>query len=499
MKAAGRTNLGWDGTKVGVVVVCLLLAACGTRLSEEQLAATAGGAEATPEGVAAVTGGTERMTGGEAPLASDGTGELSLGEAGAPSQVGTSGAVEQPSRSADVTSPGDSVGTEQETDAAASTSEGANGEQGAEGAAKAPVVLGNVGTYSGVMGTVLEPGRVMAQVWAAHVNATGGLDGHPVELVIGDDRGDPSRAQALVRQMVEESGAIAFVGNLTPYSTSSYAGYLESVGVPAIGGDNWQRAWYESPMMFPHSTDIPSLIATRARLNVEQGKQRLGLVFCAEAEICRDIDQSFEDAARRGGGQAVFDAEASLAQPNFTAECLSARNSNVEALLMAMPADAIHRVMRDCAAQDFRPAYSACAICIPQPDTFAQDPNAEGFIVESAVFPWLLAGDGATGEFANAAAEYAPGLEMSGATAQVWAAGKLVEAAVEHADADGNLTSDALLRGLYALPEGFTVGGLTVPLTFGESGPHVIADCSFWATLQDGKWIAPDGLEPTCV
>lgn len=493
---AGTSLVGWSRPVGGgrravgrvTVALSLLLVACGTRLPEADIAAASGA------GGGPVAGLSDDAPGGsEAEVAAGGA--TAGGDA---SDVPGVSAGTDASGAASATSAGPQEGGGEDAAGSSGREDASSRDGDGDGGSGAPVVIGNVGTYSGVMGTVLEPGRIMAQVWAAHVNGAGGLGGHPVELITADDRGDPSRAQALVRQMVEEDGAIAFVGNLTPYSASSYATYLESRGVPAVGGDNWQRAWYENPLMFPHSTHIPSLLAVRSHLNVRQGSRRLGVVFCAEAEVCRDFENAFAPAAKRGGGQPVFKAEASLAQPNFTAECLSARNSDVEALMMAMPADAIQRIMRDCAAQNFRPAYSACAICIPQPDSFADDPNAEGFVVESAVFPWTST-QAAAGEFAKAAATHAPGLQMSGATAQVWAAGALLEAAVEHVNPEGSLTAADVVRGLHALPDGFTVGGLTVPLTFVEGGPHRIADCAFWATVEDGTWVAPDGLEPACV
>jgi hypothetical protein len=47
--------------------------------------------------------------------------------------------------------------------------------------------------------------------WAAAVNATGGLNCHPVKYIIEDDGGDPSRNQALTQQLVEQDHVIALV------------------------------------------------------------------------------------------------------------------------------------------------------------------------------------------------------------------------------------------------------------------------------------------------
>src|SRR5947207_12794878 len=60
--------------------------------------------------------------------------------------------------------------------------------------------------------------RSMAQVVARYVNDHGGLNGHPMQVVTGDAGGDPARALSIVRDMVENKGAIALMGNLWVFS-----------------------------------------------------------------------------------------------------------------------------------------------------------------------------------------------------------------------------------------------------------------------------------------
>ncbi len=44
----------------------------------------------------------------------------------------------------------------------------------------------------------------------ADVNSRGGLAGHPVKVVFDDDNGDPQRAIAIARRMVDRDGVLAF-------------------------------------------------------------------------------------------------------------------------------------------------------------------------------------------------------------------------------------------------------------------------------------------------
>ena len=44
------------------------------------------------------------------------------------------------------------------------------------------------------------------RVWQQWTNAHGGVNGHPVEVLIGDDGGDPGRYISIQRQFVEMTG-----------------------------------------------------------------------------------------------------------------------------------------------------------------------------------------------------------------------------------------------------------------------------------------------------
>src|SRR5258706_466559 len=61
-------------------------------------------------------------------------------------------------------------------------------------AAGSTIVIGNVGDYSGIVGSVLHEGGPMAQVVARVINDSGGLNGHPIKMLVADAAGDPSRA-----------------------------------------------------------------------------------------------------------------------------------------------------------------------------------------------------------------------------------------------------------------------------------------------------------------
>ena len=83
------------------------------------------------------------------------------------------------------------------------------------------------------------------------VNAKGGINGHPVQLLIGDDGGNQARSVAVVRDFVENKGAIAI--SWSSVGVDGVANYAKSKCVPVIGVGVADPEWNQNPMLFPES------------------------------------------------------------------------------------------------------------------------------------------------------------------------------------------------------------------------------------------------------
>jgi ABC-type branched-subunit amino acid transport system substrate-binding protein len=80
------------------------------------------------------------------------------------------------------------------------------------------------------------------------LNSHGGVAGHPIELVLCDEKGDPNEATACGQKFADE--VIAVVGGATTFGDQEVP-FLEEANIPWIG--NWVRAPIDtgSPMTFP--------------------------------------------------------------------------------------------------------------------------------------------------------------------------------------------------------------------------------------------------------
>jgi branched-chain amino acid transport system substrate-binding protein len=356
-------------------------------------------------------------------------------------------------------------------------------------------VLGHVGDYSGIVGTLSRGGTTMVQVVASYINANGGLNGHPVQVVVADAGGDPARALSLVREMVESKGAVAFVGNIMILSADGPRAYLEQHKIPAIGGDGNLNVWFESPMYFPSSASLPSITVGAIKQLVALDKKKIALPYCAEAPACKVWHDTAVANAQRMGAEIVYEAQVSLAQPDFTAECIQAQRRGAVAIMSGVDGPSTSRLARSCAQQGFRPQYISAALAIIE--SIAKDPNLEGMLAVLGTFPYMADDLPAVREYQAALKRYAPTLTSSPTTASVWTSGALLREVARQLPAD-TVTPAAFFPGLYSIKSS-TLGGLVGPLTFNENKPATEVRCIFSIKVQGAQFTAPNGSQQACL
>jgi len=379
------------------------------------------------------------------------------------------------------------------------TASGAAGSAAPAGSApvagdRSPFVIGSVGTQGGIVGASVADGTKALRAWAADANARGGLAGRPVSLIVADDGADPARHQSLVQQLVEEKGVIAFVYNSAPLSGQSSLKYLTDKRVPVIGSELAGQWFYESPMFFPQASTglalVYNSVAGVAAQVVPQGKTKVAFLNCQEAQYCTDADRLWPQIAPQVGFQVVSRARASLAQPDFTAECLGAKNAGAQVLIMAMDSNSVGRVASSCARADFRPVLSwASSVTL---DRHKDDPNLEGAVIPVPLEPWFLTDKPAVAQFVETLKRYAPGVLPGGSSENGWVAGKLFEKAAAAVPATGKPTSAGLLDGLWGI-RNETLGGLTYPITFNRDQKATQVNCWYPVVISKASFNSPDG------
>jgi branched-chain amino acid transport system substrate-binding protein len=168
-------------------------------------------------------------------------------------------------------------------------------------------------------------------------------------------------------------------------------------------------------------------------------------------------------------------------------------SKHVQAAVIAADGNSLSRVARDCKQQGFTPRWVTFGIALVT--SIASDPNLEGMVGVSNVFPWFLT-SGPASAYGQAMATYAGNVTTSGAAADVWSAGVLLQDASKSLPA-GTVKSSDVLNGLYSL-QGDTLGGLGPPLTFHRGQPAPPIPCYVTIDMHGGHFGAPNGVNESC-
>lgn len=491
------------------VAALVFLAGCGTRVSDAQVEQAAGEGQVT---LAQESLDQLRALGARSSATASGTAPSSAQKAPQPpSAASGSVATSNPGAAALSHSAGqprsDAAATKSKDKKPAPPAPGASvpaklSASGAEGCAAKlpPIVIGQIGSFSGVTGPITASARTALAVWAKWVNAHGGLDCHPVVLYSVDDGADPSRAQAAVQELVGR-GAQALVGVFSTISIKGIIDGAQKMKVPVVGGDAAGIEWNESPFLFPQGATVRGQIAGAVRQSVNAGQKKAGLLYCVEASVCTNAAKLIPDAYKAAGGDLVYSAPVTLTQTEFTAQCQNAKNAGAKALVVAVDGSAIGRIARSCAALQYHPQFITSALVISQNQ--ASDPSVRENTIATAVpnAPWMRDDTPGQREYHQAMKTYAPESALDANSMGAWASGKLLAAAIQRIAAttgSAPITSRLVLDGLGKL-KNETLDGLAPPITFKpdqEGAPSL--NCAYFALLNKDGWSAPQASKPDC-
>ena len=111
---------------------------------------------------------------------------------------------------------------------------------GDEATAKEAIKIGAFFDLSGPASFIGTPTKLVAEMVVEKINKEGGINGQPLELVIGDTEGDPTRALMVAKRLVEREKIVALIGPTRTGTGMAVKKYLESKQIPTlmtVGGD----------------------------------------------------------------------------------------------------------------------------------------------------------------------------------------------------------------------------------------------------------------------
>jgi branched-chain amino acid transport system substrate-binding protein len=363
-----------------------------------------------------------------------------------------------------------------------------------------PLKIGVIGGFTGPLASSVYAALPAIQAWAASVNANGGVNGHPVQLVVDDDQSNPGTsttdAQSLVSQHVL---ALFDISNFD----SQWGAMVAKAHIPIIPMNSTTVGTLTSTNFFTPGETIDALPTAVAQAANKVGAKKLALLYCTESPACSELTAPIKKEAAANGVQMVYTDAISATAPGYTAPCLAAQQNGAQAMFVGDAVSVLISVAKDCNTQGFKPVFIGDDGAVAPSFASASGWN-NGMIAEQPNIPFFVDNTPATIAMYNAFKQYKPGFitnpSFNELAVEAWAAGKLFEAAAKDGQLgmNGPATTDQLYNGLYSPTlQGETLGGLSPPLHFTQGKPNV-NDCWFWMRTDNGKFTTPYGLTPTC-
>ena len=358
-----------------------------------------------------------------------------------------------------------------------------------------PIVIGGICQCTGPL--LNNPGQFDPyKAWIDTVNASGGINGHPLKFVYFDDKSNPGVSITDVHTLVQSDHVIAIVDATNV--DQGWASYVQSAGVPVVGSGNSTTPFYSNPDFYPEGQTQDAVLYSVVAIGKSAGGTNFGNIYCAEAIQCQEGVAPLKQVAQKLGLPFSVALQISASAPNYTAACIAAQQSHTTSIFVAEAYPQVDKVASDCAKQGYHPIWVADGLDLAP--SFANIPG--GLYANVTNVPYF-ANTPAIQTMNAAFDKYYPGLRSSPSfsegTASIWMSGLLFADAAKAGGLGANgstPTSAQLVHGLNSL-KGDTLDGTAPPLTFTAGQPHPV-ECWFEALMKDGKSMLPIGTQTVC-
>lgn len=349
---------------------------------------------------------------------------------------------------------------------------------------KSEIKLGLLISKTGSSSSSDAPGADAATAWQEWVNANGGLNGHPVKMVVSDDKGDPATSVANAKAMAADTTILAITSQESNTEVA-VSDVLKKENVAVVGATGYSPTiWGALPNYFSTApAGFPTDVLAQFVSAKAVGATTWMAGDCAEVAACKATVPLRQPAATSMGLSYKGSLSISAAAPSYTAECLKVVKAGADFMQLAFSPDAAKRFINDCNAQGYEGWYGATAGSVSGVLTKIDGVRLAGGLHG---FPWW-GDEPAVAQYRDAMKEYAPDADYQTPSATaVWAALELIRKAL--ATVSDSPTRQDVFSGLYGLHDEDLGGLLPQKMTYAQGKPAPQVMCLWIYRLEDGKF-----------
>ena len=335
-------------------------------------------------------------------------------------------------------------------------------------------------------------GAVEARVEA--INAAGGINGRPVEVVVCNTNLDPNQAAQCARDAVEEE-VVAVVGNFTALDSQIYP-VLEAAGIPSIGPVPAGGAEsLTSKVSFPILSGIPGVFFGMPRLAVERGAKTISLMYPDLPQAAQSLPL-IEGSLGLDGRTLQNTVPIALDSPDVTPAIASLIGGGTDGVIGFGVGDQNGAILQALKQQGYQGSVTTIGTFLTPELIESLGDTAEGVYV---VITTVTTDADAPGVemFRSDMESFDGGLALTDTALAAWAATWLFERVAMDLP---EVTSAALLESMGNI-KGLDMGGITPPLDTTKEFttlpiPRIFNPTVVYTQIKDGKLVMLNPADP---
>jgi branched-chain amino acid transport system substrate-binding protein len=222
-------------------------------------------------------------------------------------------------------------------------------------------------------------------------------------------------------------------------------------------------------------------------------------LYCAEVALCSEGNAALKAAFMKVGTNLAYTTAISFSAPSYAAQCLAAKQAGATSMTVGDATAVVVKVVQDCAAQGYTPTQLSADGTVGI--SWLSVPQFNGNVDAQPDVPFFVH-NAATNPMYTALKKYYPqqltNPNFGEIVVENWADAILMQTALGAVKLASTPTAAEMTAGMYAIPQGTTLGGLTPPLHFhkGKTTPN---SCFFYMGIKNSKFYElKTTAQPTC-
>ena len=197
-----------------------------------------------------------------------------------------------------------------------------------------PIKLGAFFDLTGTSSAIGTPTKLVAEMVVKKINDEGGINGRPLQLVIADDEGDPTKAALIARKFTESDKVTAIIGPTRTDTGMAAKPIVEQMKVPTfmtVGGD---APVVVPPFKYTFKSPQRTTVAVQKTYSYlkKKGVQKVAIITAADG-FGKDGKAALEKLAPEFGIKLVMAESFQATDNDMTAQLVKIKAASPDAII----------------------------------------------------------------------------------------------------------------------------------------------------------------------